>query len=120
MRLDLGPGFSYQIDGHMYALHWYDAHLDVTDATNTEARKILVTHTQGSNDLIVYVNTGSSTTPTTTLSATSLTYGLTETLLIGGYHTATGNTGRYWNGTVRDAVVYNRVLESTEITNLMS
>jgi uncharacterized protein YjdB len=45
---------------------------------------------------------------------------ISETLLIGGYVTANGTYGRYWNGTVYDCKVWNRALTNEEIKNIMN
>lgn len=87
-------------------------------ANDTNRHKYIVTHEAGTQRLATWYfdNTVGSNTFGGDVAYTPIS----QTLLVGCYQTTGGTKGRFWNGTIHDFRLWNRVLTQAEIAQIMN
>ena len=110
------PGLSLDINPPSYTrLAYYNKVNNYTRDTNRH--KAIITHTAGAQNVCTWYYDNTTAVPTTGTTAYS---NVDRNLLIGCYQDASGNKGRFLNGTIYSCVVLDRIFTSAEISSLMS
>lgn len=110
------PGVEIQLNSNQDKFYLYYYGGREIAAYDTNRHRAMITHTAGTtNASMMYFDDISQAGPA------SVAYtNITENLLLGCYQTTGGSKGRYLNGTIYDARIYNEVLSATQIEYLMS
>ena len=86
-------------------------------AYDTNRHKIIFTHSAGTTtSCLIYFDSTTGVTNTVDRAYSNVS----QNVLLGCYQDTSGNKGRWFNGTIYDARIYNEVLSSTQIGYLMS
>lgn len=101
---------SYQIGGLVTSLT-----ATVCSWASGKTNKCVFRHTAGTSNYIFSSKTDTTLHPTITVTAESGHVTTDKNLLIGCYQQTDGTLGRFWNGTVNDFTIYDRVLTDDEV-----
>lgn len=110
------PGICFQIWTSNYGINVYNTKTSSTNGTlaynNTDNKKLIITKAQGDNNFYLYgLYTGKLTIDSFTP--------VSQTLVLGACQDKYGNYCRYWNGTINQFKIYDRVLNTQQINKLL-
>lgn len=111
------PGYAFAVagGGNSYKLGIPGGQEIVTNVpSNDSSFKVVITHIKGSSTVNMKILYNGEVKTYTADNSNYVT--VPQNLLIGCYQTTDGVRGRYWNGTINDFRIYNRVLSNEEIT----
>ena len=111
------PGYAFAASGTNYRFDAFSSHNTTSIPKNESTFKIVITHIKDSSEAILHTLYNNKVG---TYTNNTIFESVPQNFLIGCYKDASGNRGRYWNGTINDFRIYNRVLTDDEIASYLT